>query len=228
MIRHPLHTSVSFFPTRSLPPRDHSRPLIYRLLEAPKEEKPADPLARSPKLALIEAALLLAEEPVPARKLVQVANLDGAAEVRRLVAQLQELLAREGSAFQVEEIAGGYQLLTRPEFYPWLARQRRAGGDLKLTPAARETLAIIAYRQPIMRAEVESIRGVQSGDVLRLLMEKGLVRIVGRDDSLGRPVLYGTTKKFLQLMGLKSLADLPRSDDLRRPAPGKPEKPDAE
>src|SRR5205807_5043111 len=140
-------------------------------------------------------------------------------EARRLVATLQELLEREGSAFQVEEIAGGYQLLTRPEFYPWLARQRRAGGDLKLTPAARETLAIIAYRQPIMRADVEAIRGVQSGDVLRLLMEKGLVRIAGRDDSPGRPVLYGTTRKFLQWMGRKRLADLPRADEPRRPAP---------
>src|SRR5205085_8266984 len=124
----------------------------------------------------------------------------------------------EGSAFQVEELAGGFQLLTRPEYYPWLVRQHRTGAELKITPAARETLAIIAYRQPIMRADVEAIRGVQSGDLLRLLMEKGLVRIAGRDDTLGRPVLYGTTKKFLQLMGLKGLSDLPRAAELRRPS----------
>jgi segregation and condensation protein B len=221
-------TRQSFYPSASMLPRDRVRPLVYRLLDPRKEKLPADPLARSSRLALVEAALMLAEEPVPARKLVQVANLDGAAEVRKLVGQLQELLQREGSAFEVEEIAGGYQLLTRPEFYPWLARQRRAGGDLKLTPAARETLAIVAYRQPIMRADVEAIRGVQVGDLLRLLMEKGLVRIVGRDESLGRPVLYGTTKKFLQLMGLKSLADLPRSDELRRPAHTRPQNPGAE
>ncbi|MBI1913389.1 MAG: SMC-Scp complex subunit ScpB, partial [Planctomycetes bacterium] len=133
------------------------------------------------------------------------------------------------SSFQVEELAGGFQLLTRAEYYPWLARQRRAGSDVKLSPAARETLAIIAYRQPIMRADVEAVRGVQSGDVLRLLMEKGLVRIAGRDDSLGRPVLYGTTKKFLQLMGLRSLRELPRADEFKRPGrPAKETPPDEE
>jgi segregation and condensation protein B len=217
MMRHPLSPSLGVLPDRAALPHGHSRPLAQRLLER-KDAAPADPLARSPKVALIEAALLLAEEPVPARKLAQVAGVSGAAEARKLVGQLRELLEREESAFEVEELAGGFQLLTKPEYYPWLARQRKAGGDLKLTPAARETLAIIAYRQPIMRADVEAIRGVQSGDVLRLLMEKGLVRIAGRDDSLGRPVLYGTTKKFLQLMGLKGLSDLPRAAELRRPS----------
>jgi segregation and condensation protein B len=86
-----------------------------------------------------------------------------------------------------------------------------------LTPAARETLAIIAYRQPIARADVEEVRGVQCGDVLGQLMEKGLVRIAGRDDSLGRPILYGTTKKFLQFYGLKSLRELPRAEGLTPP-----------
>src|SRR5262249_47028928 len=135
--------------------------------------------------------------------------------------KLQALYEAEGSAFQVEELAGGFQLLTREEFHPWLARLRRTGNDLRLSPAARETLAIIAYRQPIMRADVEGIRGVQCSDVLRQLMEKGLVRITGRDDSLGRPVLYGTTKKFLQVFGLKSLRDLPQAEQLQPPTPGK-------
>ena len=115
----------------------------------------------------------------------------------------------EGSAFQVEEIAGGYQLLTRPEFHPWLVRLRQTAGEPKLSGALLETLAIVAYRQPIMRADLEAIRGVHCGDILRQLMERGLVRIAGRDDSLGRPVLYGTTKKFLATFGLRDLRDLP-------------------
>ena len=214
-MRHPLSSALAVLPNRCALPRGQASPQALRFLER-REEQPGDPLARTPKLALIEAALLLAEEPVPLRKLVQVSGAGGAAEARKLVGQLRELLQGEGSAFEVVEIAGGFQLLTRADFYPWLARLRKAGGDLKLTPAGRETLAIVAYRQPIMRADIEAIRGVQSGDVLRLLMEKGLVRIAGRDDSLGRPVLYGTTKKFLQLMGLKGLSDLPRASELRR------------
>jgi segregation and condensation protein B len=137
------------------------------------------------------------------------------------VQRLQALYDADGTAFQVEELAGGYQLLTRPEYHPWLARLRRAGTDLRLTPAAREALAIVAYRQPITRADLEAIRGVQSSEVLRQLMEKGLVRIAGRDDSLGRPVLYGTTRKFLQVFGLKSLRDLPQAEEL---APAKTKK----
>jgi segregation and condensation protein B len=117
----------------------------------------------------------------------------------------------------VEEIAGGFQLLTRPEFHPWLARARHTGHDLRLSPAARETLAIVAYRQPIMRADIEGIRGVQCGEVLRLLMERGLVKIAGRDTSLGRPVLYGTTKRFLQVFGLRNLSDLPMAEELKPP-----------
>src|SRR5207237_5142591 len=99
--------------------------------------------------------------------------------------------------------------------HPWLGRLRRGAAEVRLSPAARETLAVVAYRQPVTRADVEAVRGVQCGEVLRQLMEKGLVRIAGRDDSLGRPVLYGTTKKFLQVFGLKSLRELPHAEQLR-------------
>jgi len=219
-VNHPLRSCL--LPDRAAPPRDRRPPLARRLGEREPRQVNRDPLARSPRLALIEAALLLADEPLPPRKLAQVAGLQDGREARKLVLQLQALYQQEGSAFQVEELAGGFQLLTRAEFYPWLARQRRPGGDLKLTPAARETLAIIAYRQPIMRADIEAIRGVQCGEVVSLLMDRQLVRIAGRDDSLGRPILYGTTKRFLQWMGLKSLDDLPRAAELRRPS-GKPQ-----
>ncbi|MBY0460185.1 MAG: SMC-Scp complex subunit ScpB, partial [Gemmataceae bacterium] len=102
-----------------------------------------------------------------------------------------------------------------PMYHIWLARLKRTGHELRLTPAALETLAVIAYKQPIMRAEVEQIRGVACSEVVRQLMEKGLVRVAGRHDSLGRPQLYGTTKKFLQAFGLNALDDLPEVEALR-------------
>jgi segregation and condensation protein B len=177
------------------------------------------PLARDERLALIEALLLAADEPLPARRIAQAAGLADVAEARALLRQLAQLYRREDSAFQLEEIAGGYQLLTQPQFHPWVARLRQGQEELRLSAAARETLAIIAYRQPIMRADIEAIRGVQSGEMLRVLLEKGLIRIVGRHPSLGRPVLYGTTRKFLQLFGLQSLDDLPRAAELQEPTP---------
>jgi segregation and condensation protein B len=183
----------------------------------PTEPAAADPLARDGKLARLEAALFLAEEPLTARRLAEVAALVDTAEARKLVDQLRALYDADGTAFQVEELAGGYQLLTRPAFHPWLLRLRRTGHDLRLTPAALETLAVIAYKQPITRAEVDAVRGVQCGELIRVLMEKGLVRHAGRHDSLGRPQLYGTTKRFLQAFGLNSLKDLPEVESLKRP-----------
>lgn len=176
-----------------------------------------DPLARDGKLARLEAALLLADEPLTVRRLADAAGLADAAEVRACVERLQALYDADGTAFQVEEIAGGYQLLTRPRYHTWLARLKRTGHELRLSPAALETLAVIAYKQPIMRAEVEKVRGVAAGEVIRQLMEKGLVKVAGRHDSLGRPQLYGTAKKFLQAFGLNTLNDLPEVESLRRP-----------
>jgi len=206
---------------KSLLPQNRRLPAVYRLLGLESNDPVAQgELARDAQLALVEAALFLADEPLAARRLASVAGLEDGTEARRLVRKLQALYDKDGTAFQVEELAGGYQLLTRPEYHPWLIRLRRTSNELRLSAAARETLAIVAYRQPIMRADIEAIRGVQCGDVVRLLMEKGLVRIAGRHDSLGRPVLYGTTRKFLQLFGLKSLHELPQAEQLR--APGEP------
>jgi segregation and condensation protein B len=197
-------------------PRDARLPALYRqMLHRPREPLAQGDLARDAALAMLEAALFAADEPLPARKLAAAANLADGTETRRLVRKLQGLYDQAGAAFQVEEVAGGFQLFTRAEFHRWLSRLKRTGHEVHLSGPARETLAIIAYRQPIMRADIEAIRGVQCGDVLRLLMEKGLLRIAGRHDSLGRPVLYGTTKRFLQVFGLKSLKDLPRVDQLR-------------
>ena len=197
-------------------PRNHQLSLIHRLhVESDEEGASSDPLAREPALALLEAVLLIADEPLPIRKLVQVTGLSGAPAARQLLKKLQEQYDRDGASFELEELAGGFQLMTRPEYHRWLTSMKRSQQELKLTTASRDTLAIVAYRQPIMRADIEAIRGVHCGETLRLLMEKGVVKIVGRDDSLGRPVLYGTTKKFLQVFGLKTLKDLPNVEQLR-------------
>jgi segregation and condensation protein B len=188
-------------------------PLIYRLSERDVSDQAGqDALGRDIRLATVEAALIAADELLTARRLTTVAGLADATEARRLVTRLQALYEQDGSAFQVEELAGGWQLLTKPEFHPWLSRLRRTAAEARLTPALREALTIVAYRQPITRADLDAVRGVQSADVLRQLMERGLVRIAGRDDSLGRPQLYGTTKKFLQTFGFKTIRDLPPAE----------------
>jgi segregation and condensation protein B len=202
-------------------PGNQRLPAVYRLgREHGGEATPQGPLARDPSLAMVEAVLLIADEPLTARRLALAAGLVDGNEARRLVRKLQALYDYDGTAFQVDELAGGFQLLTRPEYHRWLVRLRRGGQDVRLTPAARETLAIVAYRQPLTRADIEAIRGVHCGDLLRLLMEKGLIRITGRHDSLGRPVLYSTTRKFLQVFGLKSLKDLPQAEGLGGPEIG--------
>jgi segregation and condensation protein B len=169
-------------------------------------------------MALAEALLFLADEPLSSRKIAQVLGLEDGSEARRLVLRLQTLLEKEGSAFQVQHLAGGFQLTTQPHFHAWLPQIRPDRGTIRLSGAARETLAVVAYRQPITRAEIERIRGVACGEVLKLLMERGLVRIVGRHDSLGRPVLYGTSRKFLQSVGINSLDQLPMAAQLRVPS----------
>jgi segregation and condensation protein B len=216
MFRRPRLGPASARPD-SVRPGNVALPFALRVRSDPAEAPAADPHARDPDLARLEAVLLLADEPLPARRLADAAGLIDAAAARGLLERLKGLYDADGSAFQVEEIAGGYQLLTRPRFHPWLARLKRTGHELRLTPAALETLAVVAYKQPITRADVEKIRGVACGEVMRQLMEKGLVRVTGRHDSLGRPQLYGTTKKFLQAFGLNTLKDLPGVGALRNP-----------
>jgi segregation and condensation protein B len=179
---------------------------------------PADPLARDAALAALEAALFLADEPLTAKRLADVLGLPDAARARGLADRLRDALDAEGSAFAVAEVAGGYHLLSRPAYHPWLVRLKRTGHDPRLTPAAMETLAVVAYKQPVTRADVEAIRGVNCVELLALLAEKGLVRVAGRHASLGRPQLFATTKSFLRHFGLDSLADLPAAEGLRPPS----------
>ncbi|MEZ6047290.1 MAG: SMC-Scp complex subunit ScpB [Planctomycetaceae bacterium] len=170
-------------------------------------------ISRSRKEARLEAVLFVAEGALSARKLAQYATLADHKEARALIEQLNLAYSRSGSSFRVECIAGGYRLLTRPEFAPWLDKLHDRKMEVQLSAPALETLTIVAYRQPVTRADVEAVRGVQSTEILKLLMEKGLVRIVGEDDSLGRPYLYGTTTQFLESFGLGSLKDLPLREE---------------
>jgi segregation and condensation protein B len=174
--------------------------------------------ARDVRLARLEAVLLLASEPLSSRKLAQFSSLADGTEARTLVRVLNRLYDAQGTAFRVEEVAGGFQLLSRGRFGPWLRRLYQAPVEARLSSPALETLAVVAYRQPVLRAEIEAIRGVQSGEMLRQLMERDLVRITGRSPELGRPFLYGTTRRFLRMFGLRHLDEMPRVEALREAA----------
>src|SRR3954447_25781308 len=170
-------------------------------------------LARRSRL---EATLFLAREPLSLRKLAQLANLADATEARTLLKNLQSRYDERQCAFQIAQIAGGYQLLSRREFASWLRPQSANEQEVRLSPPALETLVVVAYRQPILRADVEAIRGVSCGEILRQLLDRDLLRIVGRSEELGRPLRYGTTKRFLEVFGLSNLEELPWAGELRR------------
>jgi segregation and condensation protein B len=163
---------------------------------------------------VVEALLFASEAPLAPADLARADEALDEERVEAAVAELRAEYEREARAFTVFEVGGGYQLLTRPEYAPVLERFDTVPSVHRLSGPALETLAIIAYRQPVGRAEVEEIRGVGAGGVLRTLAERGLIDVVGRGEGLGRPLLYGTTGFFLQHFGFRSLADLPRSDEL--------------
>jgi segregation and condensation protein B len=193
------------------------------LLRPPSEAVSSIPFAavqgryrRTAKMARVEAALLIADQPLSPRRLVQLAMLVDVAEARQLVEELNAAYDGSHSAFRIERVATGYRLLTRPELSLWLGKLHQREAQQKLTQPALETLTILAYRQPMTRADLEQLRGVQCTDLLRMLMDRGLIRIAGEEQTLGRPFLYETTRKFLELYGLRSLNDLPQAAQLRR------------
>ena len=166
--------------------------------------------------SVIEAVLFASDEPLSAERLAGIVEA-GVRQVRQHIEKLNNKYQAGNNAFRIEQIAGGYQMLTLSNYKSWLEKLSRARSDSKLSPAALETLAIIAYKQPAMRADIEAIRGVAAGEMIRGLMYKGLVKIVGRAEVIGRPMLYGTTKKFLEIFGLNSLKDLPKVEELKKP-----------
>lgn len=165
--------------------------------------------------ACLEAILFASPEAVSRRRLYRLLHEADKAEIRDALLELEgDLRSTHRGYFLIEE-AAGFRLLTRPEFAPFVARLRGEQRKVRLSAAAFETLAVIAYRQPVRRADLEAIRGVQCGPVAKNLMEWNLIRVVGQDDSPGRPLLYGTTEEFLELLGLSSLDNLPEPERLR-------------
>jgi len=159
--------------------------------------------------AILEAVLFVSPEPMPVARLMSILGTVSRAEVVQALGLLAHDLDQDGRGIQLVQIAGGYRLVTKQEYGPWLKRMDKAKAAQKLSRSALESLAIIAYKQPLVRAEIEEIRGVETSGVLRTLCERKLVRIVGRKDVPGRPIMYGTTKFFLEHFGLQDLSQLP-------------------
>jgi segregation and condensation protein B len=167
--------------------------------------------------SVVEAVLFCAEEPLAPAKIAQILGTGDARDVRKHVDALNQRYEQMGCAFRIESIAGGYQMLTLAPYAGWVEKLRRVRAESKLSPAALETLAVIAYRQPVPRADIEAVRGVAVGEVLNRLREMGLVKVVGRAEDVGRPMLYGTTKMFLEVFGLNDLSELPKVEQLKPP-----------
>lgn len=161
---------------------------------------------------IIEALLFAADHPLTAEEIA--AALPEEASIPDLIDDLNRFYETSGRAFRIREVAGGYQLATRPEFAPHVNSLFAGTRAQKLSRAGLETLSIVAYKQPVIKAEIERIRGVQSDGVLKTLLERDLVAICGRQEGPGRPLLYGTTDKFLEYFGLKDLSGLPTPDEL--------------
>ncbi|MDR2345373.1 MAG: SMC-Scp complex subunit ScpB [Planctomycetaceae bacterium] len=171
---------------------------------------------RNEFLSRVEAVLFLSREPLTLRRISMLADLPDGYRVKQILRDLNQRYDKQHFSFHIVEVAGGVQLRTRPEFAAWLLRVQETPVIVRLSSPAMETLAVIAYKQPVHRAEIEKLRGVQCGDLIRQLLEKNLVKIVGRSEELGRPFFYGTTKYFQQIFGLKNLNDLPDYETINK------------
>jgi len=162
---------------------------------------------------IIESLLFVAEDPLTIDSIKKVLDSTDSNAIRNVLNELSsEYEARKGGFF-LREVAGGYQIRTRPEYSQWIRRLLRPN-PLRLSNAALETLAIVAYKQPVIRSDIEHLRGVDCGGILRMLLERRLIRVVGRKEIPGRPIIYTTTKKFLELFELKDLKDLPSPKEI--------------
>ena len=172
---------------------------------------PVDPveLAR-----IVEALLFAAEEAIAPREIARASGSDSAT-IRKVLKEIKERYEQERRPWDLTEVANGFRLITRPEFFPAIQRLKTQTAQRKLTQAALETLALIAYKQPLGRSEIESIRGVGAGPVLRMLLEKKLIKIAGRGTGVGQPLHYGTTDYFLEHFGLRTTQELPRPGEFK-------------
>jgi segregation and condensation protein B len=177
----------------------------------------------TPLAKLLEAALFASARPIPNDALAQLDPEASPAAVALAMDEIREHYDSEGHGVELIAVGDGWQIMTRPEYTEAIERAQLAARPQRLSGAALETLAIIAYRQPIGRAEIEEIRGVGAGAILKSLQERGLIDVIGRGEGMGRPLLYGTTPLFLEHFALRHLGELPRADELAvalRPAPG--------
>jgi len=192
------------------------------------KEHEGTPCSTLPLTQRVEALLFASERSLSETKMKTVLGIedeDAIKQIKSAIDALNKSYDDGARAFRIERIAGGYRVMTREELAPLVSRLHAERQQQKLSQAALETLSIIAYRQPVMRAEIEVIRGVACGDVLRGLMDRRLVKIVGRAEELGRPMLYGTTREFLNIFGLANLNDLPEVQGLTREASWTPAPP---
>jgi segregation and condensation protein B len=186
--------------------------------DVPSPAAASGPSAEARRLApVLESVLFASPEPLP---LIALRKILGEETPVGAVLEALDLLAKrtagEERGVVLAQVAGGWQFLTREAYWPFVSRTAKTRAEERLTPAALETLAIVAYKQPVTRAEVDAVRGSISAPHLRTLVERGLIKTVGRADAPGQPIQYGTTKSFLRRFGLKSAADLPGLDDLKR------------
>ncbi|MFQ5416891.1 MAG: SMC-Scp complex subunit ScpB [Myxococcota bacterium] len=172
----------------------------------------------SERRRIAEAAILASPEPISAQRVAAVIPYCKPAKIKKLVDELNAEYVKQGRSFEIDEVAGGYQVRTLPQYASYL-QQIQPQRPLRLSKAALETLAIVAYKQPVTRAEIENVRGVDAGAVVRSLLERKLVRLDGYKDVPGRPMLYGTTRRFLEVFGLETLDDLPSLRQLEELAP---------
>lgn len=178
-------------------------------VEAPEAVEAASAGGEHERANILEALLFASDTPLSLQRLAELCGIGSTKQTRLALAALNDRYATHGLSFRVVEIAKGYQLQTLPQYQPYLAKLVKQQSQTRLTDATLEALAIVAYKQPIIRADIEAIRGVACGEVLNRLREMGLVKITGRAEIVGRPLLYGTTRKFLDVFGLADLDDLP-------------------
>ena len=182
-------------------------------IESLREEDLQDPQKAK---RVVEALIFASSKPLTPAEIRKVTKVLTVGQIEKIVAELKEDYQKSERCFELLEIAGGYELSTRREFAPWILKIELQRKARQATQSALETLAILAYKQPLTRAEIEALRGVDTSGVLNTLMEKNFIRITGKKEVPGRPFMYGTTEKFLEHFGLKELRDLPSIDEIRQ------------
>lgn len=182
-------------------------------IDSVREEDLQDPQKAK---QVVEALIFASSKPLTPNEIRKVTKVLTASQIEKIAAGLKEEYQATGRSFELLEIAGGYEISTKKEFAPWILKIELQRKARQATQSALETLAILAYKQPLTRAEIEALRGVDTSGVLTTLMEKGFIRIVGKKEVPGRPFMYGTTEKFLEHFGLKALQDLPSIDEIRQ------------